>query len=166
MKRISSALRKCSRKPSLISLCSKQVRIIACSIKFRMYILTSFSNTSFGLNLEQEVPDDTWAILDTSADGHNIEPPFLAVRRYIDSKRLDYITDVSQNDLYSTQISLFVKSQENTHYRLTLCSTSHNFLLRLNWFSRMSPSPKDMSSSPPPSPATIHPRCWVAVSSP
>lgn len=45
--------------------------------------------------VEQSVPDDTWSLLDVSADGNPVEGPCLAIRRYIDSQRLDYITDVS-----------------------------------------------------------------------
>ena len=45
--------------------------------------------------IDQEVPDETWSLLVETSDGNQIDPPYLAVRRFVDSKRMDYITDVS-----------------------------------------------------------------------
>lgn len=44
--------------------------------------------------LDQAVPDETWSLLDFTAEDNKVEAPFLAIQRFSDSKRLDYITDV------------------------------------------------------------------------
>jgi hypothetical protein len=54
---------------------------------------------------DQAVPDDTWFLMAATTEDNQVEPPFLAVRRYIDSKRLDYITDVRNGQLSSSLLS-------------------------------------------------------------
>ena len=47
-----------------------------------------------------QVPDPSWSLVDTSIEGHEVDPPFLAIRRNIDSHRLDYIIDVTAHAVW------------------------------------------------------------------
>ena len=44
--------------------------------------------------IDQSVPDESWSLMETTLEDNQVDAPFIAIRRYVDSKRLDYITDV------------------------------------------------------------------------